>query len=185
MTQDPLLEGRAYWVRFYDSLGFHSDWTLFRYYEEHGWKLQRIIEPMNKRNQEWLLIPTAEEIREQRAIDKTFQEMFSASRPIIVCLCGSTRFGDAFREANLKETLAGKTVLSIGCDFKSDQALGLNESDKIRLDELHKRKIDLCDEILVLNVGGYIGNSTRSEIEYAEKLGRRIRYLEDAKGGQE
>lgn len=98
--------------------------------------------------------------------------------PTIVCLCGSTRFGDAFREANLQETLAGKIVLSIGCDFKSDQALGLTEKDKERLDELHLRKIDLADEVLVLNVNGYIGISTRHEIEYAEQQGKQIRYLE-------
>src|SRR5205085_10771505 len=69
--------------------------------------------------------------------------------PIIVCLCGSTRFGEAFRKANLEETLAGKIVLSIGCDFKSDDALGLTEADKERLDELHLRKIDLADEVLI------------------------------------
>lgn len=98
--------------------------------------------------------------------------------PLIVCLCGSTRFSDAFREANLRETLAGRIVLSIGCDFKSDQGLDLTEADKARLDELHLRKIDLADEILVLNVGGYIGESTRREIDYAMRIGRRVRYLE-------
>lgn len=99
--------------------------------------------------------------------------------PVIVCLCGSTRFSETFRAANLRETLAGKIVLSVGCDFKSDQALGLTEGDKKRLDELHKRKIDLADEVLVLNVGGYIGDSTRSEIEYAIRHGKHIRYLEE------
>jgi hypothetical protein len=101
-------------------------------------------------------------------------------RPPIVCLCGSTRFYEAFRQANLRETLAGNIVLSIGCDFKSDDALGLTDMDKERLDELHKRKIDLADEILVLNVGGYIGSSTKSEIEYAIKNKKRVRYLEAA-----
>lgn len=99
-------------------------------------------------------------------------------RPTIVCLCGSTRFGFAFRKANFEETLAGKIVLSIGCDFKSDDALGLTDEDKVRLDELHKRKIDLADEVLILNVGGYIGNSTQSELEYAREHNKRIRYLE-------
>lgn len=99
--------------------------------------------------------------------------------PRIVCLCGSTRFSEAFREANLRETLAGNIVLTIGCDMKSDDALGLPSNAKEKLDELHKRKIDLCDEVLVLNVGGYIGESTHSEVKYAAYLGRKIRYLND------
>lgn len=104
--------------------------------------------------------------------------------PEIVCLCGSTRFYEAFQQANLHETLTGKIVLSIGCDTKSDADV-FGSADiaqmKVRLDWLHKRKIDLADGILVLNVGGYIGSSTRSEIEYAQRLGKRIVYLEGVK----
>lgn len=106
------------------------------------------------------------------------------SKPTIVCLCGSTRFSDAFAKANFNETLAGRIVLTIGCDLKSDAELFNHLSEaklieiKTRLDELHKRKIDLADEVLVLNVGGYIGNSTRSEIAYAIEHGKRIRWLE-------
>ena len=103
--------------------------------------------------------------------------------PPIVCLCGSTRFGEAFRHANLKETLAGKIVLSIGCDFKSDDAIGLPEDAKRRLDELHLRKIDIADEVLILNVGQYIGESTSRELEYAEKHGKKIRFLESYADG--
>jgi hypothetical protein len=103
-------------------------------------------------------------------------------RPLIVCLCGSTRFFDTFRTANLELTLAGEIVLSIGCDTKSDADLGIIAGDlapaKTALDELHKRKIDLADYVLVLNVGGYIGESTRSEIDYAQKIGRPVKYLE-------
>jgi len=85
---------------------------------------------------------------------------------------------DAFRHANLTETVGyGNIVLTVGCDTKSDEHLQLPADTKVRLDELHKRKIDLADEILVLNVGGYIGDSTRSEIEYATMLGKPIRYL--------
>lgn len=101
------------------------------------------------------------------------------SRPRIVCLCGSTRFGEAFRKANLDETLAGRIVLTVGCDFKSDDALGLAEDVKGRLDELHKRKIDLADEVLVLNVGGYIGASTQGELAYAVANGKGVRFLEE------
>ena len=103
-------------------------------------------------------------------------------RPTIVCLCGSTRFSEAFRAANLRETIAGKIVLSLGCDTKSDTdliALGeLTEESKAALDELHKRKIDLADEVLILNVGGYVGKSTISEIAYAQEHGKLIRWLE-------
>ena len=105
-------------------------------------------------------------------------------RPTITVLCGSTRFGEAFREANLRETMAGRIVLSIGCDLRSDHELWSDKSEaeveqiKTNLDALHKRKIDLADEVLILNVGGYIGSSTRSELEYAEKIGRPVRYVE-------
>lgn len=102
-------------------------------------------------------------------------------RPIIVTLCGSTRFSDAFHEANLRETLAGKIVLSIGCDFKSDHDLvagQLTDADKKRLDTLHHRKIDLADEVLFLNIGGYMGTSTLIEHFYASSIGKTIRYLE-------
>lgn len=103
-------------------------------------------------------------------------------RPRIVCLCGSTRFMEAFQAANLRETIAGRIVLSIGCNTKSDADLmilgELTPAAKAALDELHKRKIDLADEVLVLNVGGYIGESTRSEIAYAEAHEKPVRYLE-------
>lgn len=103
-------------------------------------------------------------------------------KPTIVCLCGSTRFSQAFQDANFRETLAGKIVLTIGCDFKSDSALGLTSEDKARLDQLHLRKIDLADEILVLNAGGYIGESTANEIRYAQQMNKQIRYLERIEG---
>jgi hypothetical protein len=109
--------------------------------------------------------------------------------PIVVCLCGSTRFSAAFREANLRETLDGKIVLSIGCDMRSDQDIfGHLSADelmrvKARLDELHLRKIDLADEILVLNVGGYVGESTSREIAYAQAIGKSVRYLESLNAG--
>lgn len=105
-------------------------------------------------------------------------------KPRITVLCGSTRFGRWYREMNLRLTMAGDIVLSIGCDTRSDHALwavlGPDEMGKIkgRLDALHLRKIDLADRVYVLNVGGYIGESTRREIEYATKLGKPIEYLE-------
>lgn len=112
------------------------------------------------------------------SLQELLKHKATAPRPIIVCLCGSTRFLQAFQEANLRETIAGRIVLSIGCDTKSDQDLALGPIDKTALDLLHLFKIDLADEILVLNVGGYVGESTRREVDYAQMLGRRIRWLE-------
>jgi hypothetical protein len=101
--------------------------------------------------------------------------------PEIICLCGSTRFVDAFREWNLRFTVEGKIVLSIGCDLRSDNELWQDEEERDRLkrklDVLHLRKIDLCDRVFVLNVDRYIGDSTRREIAYAESIGRPVEYL--------
>lgn len=104
-------------------------------------------------------------------------------RPIIVTLCGSTRFSDEFVAANLRETLAGRIVLSIGCPHRQDNDLfcDLAEGEvrlmKARLDVLHMAKIDLSDEILVLDVDGYVGESTEREIEYARMRGKKVRLL--------
>lgn len=100
--------------------------------------------------------------------------------PDIVCLCGSTKFKQAFIDAQMRETLAGRIVLSVGSYMHSDPKIAdiITPAVKRALDELHKRKIDLCDEILVLNVDGYIGESTRGEIDYALRAGKAVRYLE-------
>jgi hypothetical protein len=107
------------------------------------------------------------------------QRMSRPRRPEVVVLCGSTRFYDEFQAANYDLTMAGKIVLTIGCDTKSDAGLGITAEQKVALDELHKRKIDMADRVLVLNVGGYIGDSTRSEIEYAKWWKKPIDYLVD------
>ena len=104
-------------------------------------------------------------------------------RPRVVCLCGSTRFYTAFQEANYRETMAGNIVLTVGfyphaADRAHGEELGVTPEQKVALDELHKRKIDMCDEVFVVNVGGYVGESTRSEIAYAKRIGKPVRYLE-------
>ena len=112
------------------------------------------------------------------------------NRPMIVCLCGSTKFKDEFSSSQLAETMAGKIVLTIGCNMKSDEEIfgHLKPQElrliKARLDVLHFAKIDLADEILVLNVNGYIGESTEREIEYACMRGKNIRYLEATDEGR-
>jgi hypothetical protein len=103
-------------------------------------------------------------------------------RPVIVCLCGSTKFADAFKKAYREESLAFKIVLSVGVAVHAgDEPIQHDDPVKQKLDELHKRKIDLADEVLILNVGGYVGSSTRSEIEYAKEHGKIIRWLEPDK----
>lgn len=101
-------------------------------------------------------------------------------KPKIVCLCGSTRFKNEFIKANQIETLRGRIVLSVGLFGHADK-WKLDDETKNKLDELHKRKIDLCDEILVINVKGYVGESTKKEIEYAFKNEKIVRYLEPIK----
>jgi hypothetical protein len=105
-------------------------------------------------------------------------------KPTIVCLCGSIRFGEMFRYVNQRETLAGKIVLAPGC-FQGDVVLEVLPGVKQRLDELHLHKIALADEILVVNVGGYVGEATRRAIAYARQQGKRVRWLESGACGDE
>jgi hypothetical protein len=97
--------------------------------------------------------------------------------PNIVTLCGSTKFKKEFEAANLEETLAGNIVVSVAC-FTHHDNLHMTEDQKRFLDELHLKKINISNEILVINVNGYIGESTRNEINYAKATGKGIRYLE-------
>lgn len=90
----------------------------------------------------------------------------------VITLCGSTRFKDEFMEAQKHLTLEGNIVISVGLFGHSGDDEAWNEGTKEMLDDMHKRKIDMADEIYVINVGGYIGTSTKSEIEYAEATGK-------------
>ena len=99
----------------------------------------------------------------------------------IVCLCGSTRFMDAFHEANRKFSMEGKIVLSVEIVTSSqrEDSIVLAPGVKELLDSLHLRKIDLCDFVYVLNVGKYIGESTANEIRYANDHNKPVMYLEE------
>ncbi|AWE48496.1 hypothetical protein [Streptomyces nigra] len=120
-------------------------------------------------------VPYPESLTPEEKLDEAKQLL---SLPGIVAICGSTRFMAEMNEADVRETEAGRIVVKPGCDLKSphplwsdpDQAEGL----KARLDELHRAKIRLADEVLV--VGDYIGDSTRAEIAYARSLGRPVRF---------
>jgi hypothetical protein len=104
--------------------------------------------------------------------------------PTIACLCGSTRFYGQFQQANYDLTMRGEIVLSVGfyphakAEHGHGEVVGHDSAEKSALGELHKRKIDLADYVFVLNVGGYIGQSTRSEIDYAHAHGKPVLYLE-------
>ena len=100
----------------------------------------------------------------------------------VITLCGSTRFKDAFMEAQKRLTLEGNIVISVGLFGHSGDDEVWTEGTKEMLDDMHKRKIDMADKIFVINVGGYVGSSTGSEIEYAKKTGKAVQYLEPMAG---
>jgi hypothetical protein len=133
--------------------------------------------------------------------DPTYPHYEQYERPVVVCLCGSTRFYDEFQAANYRETMAGKVVLSVGfagrlqrqlvtvdgcmgpqeCEVltvRSGESVGCTPEQKVALDVLHCQKIDLADEVLVLNVGGYVGDSTRREVLHAARRYKVVRWLE-------
>lgn len=132
-----------------------------------------------------------------------------SDKPVVVCLCGSTRFKDAFAAAAREETLAGRIVLSVGLFGHTDPALAaacpacrgcgttaagavcpfcqgdktvFDQASPVKamLDELHLRKIDLADEVLVVSECGYVGESTSREVAYAAEAGKKVRWLEPA-----
>jgi hypothetical protein len=96
----------------------------------------------------------------------------------VITLCGSTKFKDEFIAQQKRLTLEGNIVISVGLFGHSGDDEVWSEDTKIMLDDMHKRKIDLADEIFVINVGGYIGESTAGEIEYALKAGKKVSYLQ-------
>src|SRR5208282_4954712 len=109
--------------------------------------------------------------------------------PAIVCLCGSTRFYDAFQQANYDRTMAGEIVLSVGfyphakAVHGHGEGVGHDSGEKVALDELHKRKIDLADWVLVVSdETGYFGESTAGEIRYAVEHGKPVEFAWPAAG---
>jgi hypothetical protein len=96
------------------------------------------------------------------------------TKPEIVCLCGSVRFEPEWHKAELMLELAGFIVLSVGFGLPRVSA-----RKKREFDELHRKRIDLCDWVYVINYGGYIGRSTRSEIAYALSHNKPVKYMFD------
>lgn len=103
----------------------------------------------------------------------------------VVTLCGSTKFKDQFMQVQKELTLKGYIFISVGLfGHSGDNEVWENMDEgtltktKEMLDDMHKRKIDMADEIFVINVNGYIGESTKSEIQYALNKGKKVNYLE-------
>ncbi len=116
-------------------------------------------------------------------VERSKMVMFSAYPgamrfPPIVCLCGSTKFKEEFTRLNMELTLVGKVVVTVGAFMHADNLL--LEPDKRTLDVLHLRKIDLADEVLFVNVRGYIDKSTARELAYTiyKKPFKKIVFLE-------
>jgi hypothetical protein len=103
-------------------------------------------------------------------------------KPKIICLCGSSRFVDVMAVKSWELEKEGNIALSLHLLPEWYDAMPDHQAEaegvKDHMDELHKRKIDLADEILICNCQGYIGESTRSEIQYAIEHGKPVTYLE-------
>ena len=99
----------------------------------------------------------------------------------VITLCGSTKFKDDFIREQKRLTLEGNIVISVGLFGHSGDDEVFTEGVKEMLDDMHKRKIDMADEIFVINRNGYVGSSTKSEIEYALRHGKVVRYMEEVK----
>ncbi|UUZ44262.1 hypothetical protein LP422_17480 [Janibacter limosus] len=105
---------------------------------------------------------------------KTARDQNRGPRPTVVCLCGSNRFLHEMAEVSRTLTPAGRVVLA-PIAFEDP----LSRVQRAALGELHLRKIDLADEVLVINPNKYIGESTRREITYAESHGKPVSYLSE------
>lgn len=112
-------------------------------------------------------------------------------KPKIICICGSTRFADLHAVMKWEFEKTGEAIcLMINClpawyveqkGWEGHDHFCEQSGKKEILDELHLRKIDIVDEVFIINKDGYIGESTRNEIEYAKKLGKPVFYLEPTK----
>lgn len=105
-------------------------------------------------------------------------------RPEIVCICGSARFAAEMREVNRELTFAGVIVVAPGEAGPGEAGERISDEQKAVLDELHLRKIDMADRVLVVNPGGYIGESTSREISYARATGKPVSFTDETPVGR-
>ena len=139
----------------------------------------------------WKNIDSPLVVRDRINVIKTrshpYQSERDKVRTPIICLCGSTRFTHEMLIKQWELTKQGYIVVSwcaLPDDYISYQGnekahIGDIENVKVFVDEIHKRKIDISDEVLVIDINGYVGESTRSEINYAIKHGKPVRYLSE------
>ncbi len=97
----------------------------------------------------------------------------------VITLCGSTKFKDDFLREQKRLTLEGNIVISVGFFEHAGDNEVWKEGTKEMLDDMHKKKIDMADEIFVINKNDYIGSSTKSEIEYAKNTNKVVKYMEN------
>ena len=97
----------------------------------------------------------------------------------VITLCGSTKFKDDFMREQKRLSLEGNIVISVGMFGHNGDDEVWQDNIKEMLDDMHRRKIDMADEIFVINKGGYIGTSTKSEIEYAISTNKKVNYMEN------
>ena len=101
----------------------------------------------------------------------------------VITLCGSARFENDFLREQKRLTLEGNIVISVGFFSNANNDEIFSDNTKLMLGDMHKRKIDMADEIFVINKDGYIGSSTKSEIEYAINTGKKVNYMENIELG--
>lgn len=131
---------------------------VFKYYKLNDYK---------EAKEQWRSL-----IKEAKKLNK------SGVMPRVICYCGSLRFKNLFEKYEYESVFKGEIALLPCCMFVDiEREYGALSDYKQKADEQHKRKIDICDEVFVINENGYIGESTRSEIDYALKIGKPIRYM--------
>ncbi len=96
----------------------------------------------------------------------------------VICLCGSTKFKEDFIREQQRLTLQGNVVLSVGVFGHADN-VSITDSVKVLLDDIHRQKIDMSDEIFIINKNDYIGVSTQKEMDYALACGKPVSYMEE------
>lgn len=111
-------------------------------------------------------------------VENKIQELQKQKTFKVITLCGSTKFKQQFEEVNARLTMEGNIVISVGV-FSHANKVELTNRQKEQLDKIHKQKIDMSDEIFVVNVGGYIGDGLKDEIKYAKLHGIPVKYLEE------
>ncbi len=137
--------------------------------------LEHVIERFNA---EIEILYDLEDPWKYKPVPSTDPETEVVHRYPVTTLCGSTRFKEEFMEVQKRLTLEGRIVISVGLFGHAGDDEVWSEGTKEMLDDMHKRKIDMAESIFVINKDGYIGSSTRSEIEYARRYGKKIEYLE-------